>query len=236
MALCTHSTLEEALSHAQSLFPIIPKAHEARIKPRDKPEYSYRYADLGDIVEAVKPILHQCGLSVTQPIGFEKGTDLIRTTLMHTSGGRVKSKMRLTLSQSTPQATGSLITYFRRYAYCAMLGIVSDVDDDGTLAEAAYGADAPRSRRRAAPRSSTSTRGKPARARTDSATEGRTGWSAKDRNKVVSHLAHLDPPIRGGDAQELHVKTLLGLEEAVPLVKLDAEQGDALMAVLGIDP
>lgn len=235
--VCSHPTFCEALAHAQSDFPVIPKGKTARIKPREKPEYTYDYADLADIIEAVKPILFRCGLSISQPIGFTKGgQDYLQTILMHPAG-RLKSRMRLTVQQSTPQATGSLITYYRRYAYCAILGIVSEADDDGSLAEAAYGADAPRRRR--APRSSTPTSGRrtPTRARGVEGDGPPVGiMSAKNRNDIVKHYAKADPPVRGNTEVELAIQALMKWDAPVTLSSLTVEQGGDIMDALGIAP
>jgi hypothetical protein len=112
------ATLWEALSVAQGLFPIVPKLHHATVPMKSGGQYSYDYADLGDILDAVRPILRACGLSVVQPIKHKKDKDFLVTRVIHISGQSIKSRMRLTIAQATPQATGSLITYFRRYAFC----------------------------------------------------------------------------------------------------------------------
>lgn len=230
-------TLEAALAVAQGLFPLIPKLHHARIEMKSGGTFEYDYADLGDIVEAVQPILAACGLSVSHGLGFTKnGVDFLRTKLLHVSGKKLKSRMRLTLNQQNPQSNGSLLTYYRRYAMCAILNIVSDKDDDGALAQAAYGDESPRSRSRRAPGASKSTRStqNAARARTDPATDGQEGMATKDRSKLVSFFGHSDPPVLGGDAQALKVQALLELPESVPLTKLTVEQGAKLFDLLGI--
>jgi hypothetical protein len=45
--------------------------------------------------------------------------------------------MPLLLAKSDPQGQGSAITYARRYALMAVLGLVADEDDDGNKASAA---------------------------------------------------------------------------------------------------
>ena len=115
--LCNHPNLADALSHAQSDFPIVPKNHTAEIRPKDSPAYTYQYADAGDIIEAVKPILYRCGLSVTQPVDFKGTTDYIRTVLMHMSGERIVSRMRLKLEhlrQWRSRMSVRLAQYFLR--------------------------------------------------------------------------------------------------------------------------
>jgi hypothetical protein len=46
---------------------------------------------------------------------------------------------------------GSAVTYMRRYAYCAVLNLVADVDDDGNSATASQNAQPKSSRRPAQP-------------------------------------------------------------------------------------
>jgi hypothetical protein len=42
--------------------------------------------------------------------------------------------MRLCAAKSDPQGQGAAITYARRFAYMAVLGLVADADDDGQAA------------------------------------------------------------------------------------------------------
>ena len=55
------------------------------------------------------------------------------TTLLHTSGQWMRSELLVTPKDETSQAMGSALTYARRYALCAMVG-VAQVDDDGNAA------------------------------------------------------------------------------------------------------
>jgi hypothetical protein len=80
----------------------------------------------------------------------------------------------------------------------------------------------------------------PARARRstarDPATAGLEGMSAQHRNKLIGHLAHLDPPIRGGDAQVAYISRVLELTEPIEsLAKLTKEQGEALFRLFEIE-
>jgi hypothetical protein len=54
---------------------------------------------------------------------------------MHDSGEWLKATAELLLDKATPQGQGSGITYMRRYALSAMLGIATEDDDDGQAAE-----------------------------------------------------------------------------------------------------
>lgn len=102
--------------------------------------------------------------------------------------------------------------------------------------ESQIGTDRATTRRRA-PRSSTPTTGRVTRPRsaTDPATEGQEGMSVKDRNKLIAHLARLDPPVRGDTSVNAHISALLDSPEPIEgVVKLTAVQGAKLFDVLGI--
>jgi hypothetical protein len=124
--------LNAALAKAQGEFPPIAKDKTAKAG-----SYSYSYADLASIIDHVRPVLAKHGLSVIQPIEAPNGVGLrIRTELRHIDGGKVISTFPLN-DDGTDQQLGSRQTYRRRYAYCAILGIApQDEDDDATVASA----------------------------------------------------------------------------------------------------
>jgi hypothetical protein len=108
----------------------VPKGRTA-----DTGKYRYTYADLGDLLGMARPILTAHGLGVLQPVTVEPGSSdvLIYTTILHESGQFITlAPLRMTAG-STPQATGSAITYGRRYALLAALGLAAE-DDDGQQA------------------------------------------------------------------------------------------------------
>ena len=129
--------LAAALAEAQAKLPVVPKRHIARVPTRSGGEYAYKYADLEDVVSASRPVLAKHGLAVMQMTGYADGHDTLTTRVMHRSGQWAESTMRLFLAQESPQAQGSALTYARRYAWCAALGIVDDEDDDAQAAEPA---------------------------------------------------------------------------------------------------
>lgn len=125
--------LVSALKAAQAKFLVIEKKHEATVQTRNGREYRYRYADLADTWAAVKEILNGCGITVTQFPDLVDGVDVLTTRVSHDSGQWMEASMRLHPS-TTPQGQGSSITYARRYALVAALGIIADEDDDGNAA------------------------------------------------------------------------------------------------------
>ena len=100
-------------------------------KTKVNPFFKSKYADLSSVVEAAAPIIGAEGLAVSQFVSNVGGQTTLKTFVMHSSGQWVGDEMLLLVSKGTPQEQGSAITYARRYAYCAALGIVSDEDDDG---------------------------------------------------------------------------------------------------------
>lgn len=98
-------------------------------------KYSYSYADLAEIMATVQPLLTEAGIAVVQsPANGDGGVEL-ETLLIHgKSGEYLASSYRLPVAGTNdPQALGKAITYARRYALTAMLGIVTE-DDDGQSA------------------------------------------------------------------------------------------------------
>jgi hypothetical protein len=128
------SELAKALVGAQADFPTIKKTKKATIQTKNGGSYSYDYADLGDIREAVVPTLTQYGLVITQAPSVYGDSPALTTTLFHTSGQWIESEMLLHIEKTDAQGQGSAITYARRYALSAILGIVTESDDDGGAA------------------------------------------------------------------------------------------------------
>ena len=102
-------------------------------KDASNPFFKSKYASLENIVEGVRKPLKKNGLSFSQ---FPTGEDSLTTILMHISGEWMKATVKMNPKEHTPQGQGSAITYMRRYALSAVLGIVTDEDDDGNAASA----------------------------------------------------------------------------------------------------
>lgn len=120
-------------------FPEAFIALQAAIKPAIKdstnPAFKSKYADFAAVWEAVKDPLHSNGFAITQLVQFEGETMYLETILLHaTNGPSLKSQYPLRPTRADPQGFGSALTYAKRYALCAMLGVVADDDDDGAKA------------------------------------------------------------------------------------------------------
>lgn len=120
-----------ALLKAQESFPAIVRAKTAKVPTKSGGEYSYDYADLGDILRAVGPVLRANGLVLVQPIVSTPDGAAIRSKLVHApSGEQEVSDFPLPMDGAGAQQIGSLITYWRRYSAQAILGIVTESDSD----------------------------------------------------------------------------------------------------------
>lgn len=101
----------------------------------DNPFFNSRYATLGSVWYAAGQVLAPNGLSITQTFEPSDGRVMhITTTLLHISGQWIRGTLSIAPQQATPQGIGSAVTYGRRYALAAMLGIVAEEDDDGNAA------------------------------------------------------------------------------------------------------
>lgn len=99
------------------------------------PFHSSAYATFDHIVKIAAPLLSKQGLAVSQPMEtLENGDVILNTMLMHASGQYMGSEVKLLLDKRNMQGLGSAITYARRYSYSSVLGLVTDVDDDGNEA------------------------------------------------------------------------------------------------------
>jgi hypothetical protein len=101
------------------------------------PHYNTRFADLAAIWEVCRKPLNSNGLSVIQsPEPSDSGGLVLRTTLLHMSGQFVSSAIPLAYNPASMQSLGSAITYARGYALAALVGVVTEADDDGNAADA----------------------------------------------------------------------------------------------------
>ena len=111
------------------------------VKDSDNPFFKKKYADLTSVWLACKEALHKYGFAVIQsPIDVD-GRIGVETLLLHKSGQWVSDRFTLGVKkQNDPQADGSSITYARRYALAAFVG-VCPVDDDAEGSMVRGGAD-----------------------------------------------------------------------------------------------
>jgi len=118
--------LNAALVAAQSEFPPIERSKTVTVKTREQGSYTFSYAPLDAILEKTRPALVKHGLALTQQLTANG----LRTELRHTDGAKIGGTFPLPHTPATAQQLGSLLTYLRRYAIVALLGVAAEDDDD----------------------------------------------------------------------------------------------------------
>lgn len=113
-------------------------------KDATNPHFKNRYASLSSVRDALQLVLPKHGLSTVQttaPHG-DAGVCVV-TWLLHESGEWIRGELFLPVAKKDPQAFGSALSYARRYALAAIVGISSDEDDDAEQATKAAPQTAP---------------------------------------------------------------------------------------------
>jgi hypothetical protein len=120
----TIGELTKALANARKDFKPV-------LKDANNPFFKSKYADLAGVIESTTAALSKNELVVIQSPGkIYNGHILLTTLLSHSSGEWIKDELELPIAKFDAQGTGSAITYARRYAYQAIVGVSAE-DDDG---------------------------------------------------------------------------------------------------------
>lgn len=130
----TLAGLATALSAAQAEMKAAPMTGH-------NPHLKNRYATLNDVIDTARGPLARNGLAYVQmptsPTDLAYGMIGLRTRLLHKSGEWLEDEMFFPVDPgsnravNSAQVAGGMLTYMRRYALAAMLGIVADEDADG---------------------------------------------------------------------------------------------------------
>ena len=112
---------------------------------KDSTGYGYKYTSFDKLVQYLRPLLANHGISFIQmPTGDKyddgKGTVGLQTLYMHAESGEwitnvIKSPVAESKGMNTYQSIGSAITYFRRYSLSSFVGIASEEDVDAASPE-----------------------------------------------------------------------------------------------------
>jgi hypothetical protein len=120
--------LEAAICKAQAQFPIVERN-------ATNPHFGKTYADLGAIITATRKPLADNGITVTQwPIESKPGSVSVLTRISH-AGQWMMASLTMPLGKGDAHGVGGAITYAKRFAWTAILGVaVEGEDDDGNTA------------------------------------------------------------------------------------------------------
>lgn len=125
------SNLAQALCRFQQKCNTIEFDSTVNASTAQGQEYSFRYASYPKIVAAIRPVLTECKLSYSQ---LAEPDGSVTTLLIHESGEYLKSTLLIPAAHKGPRYIGSAISYARRYALSAILGLATDEDDNGNIA------------------------------------------------------------------------------------------------------
>jgi hypothetical protein len=106
------------------------------VKNADNPHFGSQYADLGAVLDTIRPVFARHDLALlTAPAEMDGDKLSLSWMLLHKTGQNLSGRMQIPTGKATAQAVGSAVTYMRRYLGAA-IGGVAQVDDDGNAASA----------------------------------------------------------------------------------------------------
>lgn len=106
-------------------------------KDETNPHFKSKYETLEGVLSATRPALSKHGIAFVQGASYlESGRVVVTTKLIHKSGQFIETHLSIKPTADTAQAIGSAITYGKRYAGKAILGVDAENDDDGNSASA----------------------------------------------------------------------------------------------------
>lgn len=108
---------------------------QGEMRPASKstvnPFFKSKYSTLAQIWEVIRDPITKNGLSVFQDVTSRDGMISITTRVSHSSGQWIEfGPLDIPLLKKDAQAVGSAISYGKRYALSAALGVVSEEEDD----------------------------------------------------------------------------------------------------------
>ena len=126
-------TTSDEIGELAKALSVARKDFKPVIKDASNPFFKSKYADLAGVIESTSEALSKNGLVVIQSPRLKENRVSVTTLLAHSSGQWLRDELELPLSKFDAQGAGSAITYARRYAYQAIVGVAAE-DDDGNAA------------------------------------------------------------------------------------------------------
>jgi len=123
---------------------------------RVNPHFRSRYFGLGDLLAQVKPTLAAYGLVILQVPYTSEDRISVKTEILHGKSGQRFDFGELGIKAAglNLQATGSALSYLKRYAIATIVGVASDdeTEDDGNAASRPIQHTAPKAQAAAQPK------------------------------------------------------------------------------------
>lgn len=130
-------------NEVNELFKALSKAQgELAHAEKNKKSHTNKYADIAACIDAAKGPLKDNGLAVTQMLGNKEGESTLITMLCHESGQYISSEFVMEKAvlhgsgaNNPAQKMGASITYARRYAFAALIGLAQEDDDAASMGQ-----------------------------------------------------------------------------------------------------
>lgn len=121
-----HEALVLAIAHCQNV-----------AANKINPHFKSKYYDLGELLLQIKPCLAEYGLAIVQHPSSSDNKLSLHTKIYHISGHEFDmGELSVSTAGLNLQATGSALTYLRRYSLSTITGVAmgEKEDDDGNSA------------------------------------------------------------------------------------------------------
>lgn len=129
MAKHAEASFNRAMAAFQAECPVIEKANTA-----DTGKYKYKFADLPQIANTIRPFLDKHGLSYTFDSEMSEHTVAVICVISHIDGHSRPTRFACPIdtkaAMNDSQKFASATTYSRRYALTLALGLITGDDDD----------------------------------------------------------------------------------------------------------
>ena len=122
-----------------AIMPALLKAQAAfapAVKAKVNPHFKSKYVPLDAVLDAIAEPLRTCGIAILQPTTIQDGRTVLVTRLVHESGEWIEGRYPVHPVKADPQGEGSALTYARRYALMAIVGIAPEDDDGNAVVKA----------------------------------------------------------------------------------------------------
>ncbi len=103
-------------------------------KNKENPHFRSKYADLGQVIEAIKPALANHGLWFYQVVREVPNCASVETIIVHESGESLSCGIiTIPIMKMDAQGYGSALSYAKRYSLSTAFAVAQE-DDDGNAA------------------------------------------------------------------------------------------------------
>ena len=121
--------IAKAMSIAQSQMTV------AEMKSTN-PHFRSKYSNLDSVIDAFRIPVTSNGLTYWQDVITQDGSVMITTRIAHVSGQWIEfGPLCIPVQKKDAHGIGAAITYGKRYALCAAMGVApGEIDDDGNEA------------------------------------------------------------------------------------------------------